>query len=124
MEEPTVWRVNGPMCRWGLRATDPRTGREGFVKKPTSWLTNHPGLAEVLKGWCVCVGSDGQPYRHVQLIGGLAAAAAKYPPRLVSGVLRVLRDDLRKDEDLSDLAGFSAGPSPHEVEDVYVDDVH
>ena len=116
MEYPGVVRVVGPMCRWGLRAEDRRTGRQGFVRKPTAWLTNHPGLAEVLEGWCTCASEDGvHPYRHVHLMGGLAAPAARYPVQLVTAILKQLREDLREWEDLSDLAAYAAGPSPHEA---------
>ena len=121
-----VVRVVGPMCRWGLRAIDKITGREGFVRKPTAWMTNHAGLAAVLQGWCECLPENGMPYRHVRLMGGLAAPAARYPAKLVIAILKVLREDLRSSGELSDLAGFSAGPSPHETEPLeeYVDDVH
>ena len=40
--------------------------------------------------------------------------------------LKVIRDDLRGDEELSGVAAFSGGPSPHEdclAEVVFVDDV-
>ena len=111
-----VVRVVGPMCRWGMQATDRRTGRSGFVRKETAWMTNHPGLAEVLEGWCSCVNEDGSvPYRHVHLMGGLAAPAATYPPALVKAILSVMREHLRDKEELSDLAALNAGPSPHEA---------
>ena len=44
----------------------------------------------------------------------------------VESFLRVVREDLRGDEELSGLVAFSAGPSPHEdclAEDAFVDDV-
>ena len=68
MAKKDAVRVTGPMCRWGMKATDERTGCSGFVRKQTAWMTNHPGLAEVLEGWCSCVNEDGSvPYRHVHV---------------------------------------------------------
>eukprot|EP00971_Amphidinium_carterae_P194655 3862705-Amphidinium_carterae.1 len=48
-ERAGVVRVVGPMCRWGMMAKDKITGRVGYVRKPTAWLTNHAGLATVLR---------------------------------------------------------------------------
>ncbi len=68
----------------------------------------------------------------MQLVGDLAAPAAQYPVKLVTAILKVLREDLRQVEELSDLAAYAAGPSPHEAvvdehqagpEGVFVDDV-
>ena len=53
-------------------------------------------------------------------------AAAQYPVELVEPSLKVIRKDLRREEELSDVATFSAGLSPHEdclAEDACVDDV-
>eukprot|EP00974_Lingulodinium_polyedra_P100009 9687306-Lingulodinium_polyedra.AAC.1 len=77
------------MCRWGMQARDRRTGEVGFVRKPTGWMTNSGELAAALQGWCECVNQDGSvPYRHVRLVGGLAAPAATYPPALVDAILK------------------------------------
>jgi hypothetical protein len=46
----------------------------------------------------------------VQLIGGNAAGAAKYPPKLVEAVLRGLRRQLGADGVLNELEAVSAGP--------------
>ena len=45
-----VYTVRGPMCKWGMQATD-RRGLQGngYVRKETGWMTNHPGLAELLQ---------------------------------------------------------------------------
>ena len=45
---------------------------------------------------------------------------------LVEFFLRVVVEDLRSDEELSNVTSFSAGPSPHEscmAEEIFVDDV-
>ncbi len=133
VKDPGVVRVVGPMHRWGLHAEDRRTGCVGFVRKPTAWLARRPGLGEILEGWCMCASEDDvQPYRPVQLVGGLAAPAAQYPIKLMKAILQVMREDLRQAEELSDLAACAAGPSPHEIvvnercadqDGVFVDDV-
>ena len=48
-----VYVVRGPMCKWGMTATD-RRGLQGtgFVRKETGWMTNHPGLAKLFETEC------------------------------------------------------------------------
>ena len=64
----------------GMTATD-RRGLQGtgFVRKETGWMTNHPGLAELLETECTSK-TGGAPWHcHIHLIGGIAQQAAKYP---------------------------------------------
>ncbi len=49
--DPRVFKVKGPMRRFGMIATDP-DGREGYVRKSTTYLTSSAELAEVLNGEC------------------------------------------------------------------------
>ena len=65
--------------------------------EPTSWLTNHPDLADVLETWRESV-SGVEPDRHAQVKNGLASA--RYPAELVESSLRVVREDLRGNEEL------------------------
>jgi hypothetical protein len=111
INEPNVFLVKGPMCRWGMKAIDRRENppREGFVRKETGWLTNSPVLAKILEG-----GVDQCTHRHVHLIGGLAAAAAVYPPKLVSAVLQGIKEQMILDGHLSHLETFASGPVPEE----------
>ena len=91
--------------------------------EPTSWLTNHPDLADVLETWRESV-SGVEPDRHAKVKNGLASA--RYPAELVESSLRVVREDLRGNEELFDVVALSSGPSPHEdclAEDTFVDDV-
>ena len=90
------------MCRWHLLSAE-----SGFVREPTSWLTNHPDLAEALDKWCESV-SGVEPDRHVQVNNELESA--RYLVGLVDSFLKVFREDLRGNEELSDVAAFSAGP--------------
>ena len=68
-------------CMSGLEAR----GQHGvaLAYKPTSVLTNHSALAEVLQKRC-----DGN-HRHAQLIGKSACTqAARYPPGLCAAVVK------------------------------------
>ena len=130
-ERPDVYTVRGPMCRWAMVATD-RRGLQGtgYVRKETGWMTNHPGLAQLLEGECTN-NVPGKPWhRHIHLIGGLARPAARYPPALVRAVLKTLKSHLVESGQLSALDAAVAGPIPEEnfvtPEDVeqYWDDVN
>ena len=60
----------------------------------------------------------------MQVKSGLALV--RYPLELVESFLGVLREDPRGDEELSNVAALTAGPSPHEnclTEEIFVDDV-
>ena len=93
------------------------------MREPTSWLTNHPDVPEAFEKWRESV-SAVELDKNVQVNTGLASA--RYLVDLVESFVKVSRDDLRGNEELSDVAAFSAGPSPHEdclAEDALVDDV-
>ena len=72
-----VYVVRGPMCKWGLTATD-RRGLQGtgFVRKETGWMTNHPGLAELLETECTNKTGGAPWHRHIHLIGGIHSPAS------------------------------------------------
>ena len=59
--QPSVFRMEGPMCRWHLLS-----GESGFARDLISWLTNHLDLAEALEQWREGV-SGIEPDRHVQV---------------------------------------------------------
>ena len=68
-------------CMYGLRASDHLGSAPAY--KPTSVLTSHPALAEVLQERC----SGG--HRHVQLVGKHACShAARYPSGLCNAVVK------------------------------------
>ena len=83
-----------------------------------SWLTNHPHLAQALEQWRENT-SGAEPDRHAQVKNGLASV--RYPVELVA-----VREELRAGEELSNVAEFATGPSPHEdclAEEIFIDDV-
>ena len=98
-------------------------GESGFVREPVSLLTNHLHFAHALEQWREST-SGTEPDWHAQVKNGLASAPC--PVELVESFLRVVRDDLRASEELSNVTAFAAGPSPHEdclAEEVFLDDV-
>ena len=79
MADARVYKVTGPMCVWKMMAEDDN-GEVGYVRKETTWTTSSEEIAEVLDTVCPWT------HRHVHLIGGRAAACARYPPKLVREV--------------------------------------
>jgi len=126
-----VYTVRGPMCKWGMQATD-RRGLQGngYVRKETGWMTNHPGLAELLQTECTNETGGAPWHRHIHLIGGIARQAAQYPPKLVRAVLKCLRDELESKGELSTVEAQNAGPVAEvplidpRFEEMFVDDVN
>eukprot|EP00435_Cladocopium_sp_Y103_P011546 s12_g3.t1 len=114
-----------------MTATD-RRGLQGtgYVRKETGWMTNHPGLAELLETECTNKTGDAPWHRHIHLIGGIAQQAAKYPPQLVRAVLQCFKQELEDRGELNAADAYSAGPIPEiptvdpEWEERYGDDVN
>ena len=84
-----VVTVKSHMCCFGMTSVD--ADGEGLVKKPTSYMTNAPLVAEELE---MCCTGD---HCHVKLVGGRAAKAAIYPPQLCEAILRGLKRQLISD---------------------------
>lgn len=112
-EDPRVYVVKGPMCRWRMKPKD-CAEENVYVRKETGWMTNSPVLAEILRG--TCSNSDGKAWhRHVSLIGGGRAHAARvYPPALVKAVLKGIKEQMRQDGELSVSAMQLSGPVPED----------
>ena len=72
-------------CMYGLVTKGPE-GEPMSAKKPTQWASTSPQMLKRLSTRC-----DGS-HSHQHLIGGRAAAAAYYPPKLISQILRGMRD--------------------------------
>ena len=76
-----VTKTTFHQCMYGLEARDHAGVAPAY--KPTSVLTNHPALVEVLQERC-----DGS-HRHAQLIGKSACTqAARYPSGLCTAVMK------------------------------------
>ena len=72
-------------CMYGL-VTKGLHGEEVPAKKPTQWASTSPQMLKRLSTRC-----DGS-HPHQHLIGGRAAAAAYYPAKLITQILRGMRD--------------------------------
>ena len=76
-----VMKTTFHQCMYGLEARDPHGVAPAY--KPTSVLTNHLALLEVLGKRC-----DGR-HRHAQVIGKSACSqAARHPPGLCAAVVK------------------------------------
>ena len=89
-----IWRWEGmrrvrcDQCLFGQVSVD-RRGHVGPARKATGFLTNDECIAEVLNRRCY------GGHEHIQLLGGRAKACERYPPRLVSAILRALRRSMQ-----------------------------
>ena len=87
-ETPGVFWEAGDLCMHGLKTRD-HDGGEAAAKKPTGFLST---------SWCileeVAILCDGT-HTHCSLMGGRAAAAAKYTPQMCGAICRGLRRQLK-----------------------------
>ena len=94
MEQEGVLVVEGHQCAYGQSSVDP-DGVRRLVKKPTGWMTNSALIAEVLAKRCA---NERLPladhHQHALMVGGRAAPMERYPPRLVTAVLKALRNEM------------------------------
>ena len=68
-------------CMFDLKTPGP-DGAPALAKKPTRWMTNSPEMIDVLS-----IKRDGS-HKHQPLMGGRAAAAAFYPPKLLRAIIQ------------------------------------
>ena len=85
LAHPRVGTTVADQCMYDLTTTD-ADGNVVRAKKPTKWASSSPQMLSRLSRKC-----DGS-HPHQHLIGGRAAAAAYYPPKLISQILRGIRD--------------------------------
>eukprot|EP00974_Lingulodinium_polyedra_P076611 7415301-Lingulodinium_polyedra.AAC.1 len=79
-------RVNFDFCCFGMTSEDEKG--TGLVKKPTGIITNSAALAKEL-ATKKCRGD----HRHVQLMGGRAAACQRYPDSFRKLVVRTVMQE-------------------------------
>lgn len=85
--------VTADQCMYGLKSTD--SAGEAPAKKPTMFATSAGRIADRLSKRC-----DGM-HRHVQLVGGRAGPAARYPRELCEAICEGLREQLQDDAEAS-----------------------
>ena len=115
MNLPGVQVVKGHQCCFGQKSVDP-DGVERLVLKPTGWMTNAPHIAAALGRRC---GNEWRPeaerHRHASLMSSRASATERYPPKLVTEVLKALRAELVQD---GCLGALEVGPTVEEQDAV------
>ena len=92
-EQDEVIRTRCDMCAFGLQVTE-----GGYNKKGTGLMTNSEEVAKMVSRQCP------QNHPHVQLIGGIAHKAEKYPEAFCRAVITGLKKQLKKDGSLWILA--------------------
>ncbi len=111
---PGVSIVRGDMCPFGQYADTkgftPYQHDTAPARKPTGWMTNMPTLKIALGVLC-----DGS-HQHVPFIGGRAKPCERYPPKLVTVILRAIIQQLRKDRH-TPINATEIGIGPHVDED-------
>ena len=84
-EDPRVYSIDGPMCRWSLKARGSKDKTE-FLRKQTRWLTSSTEIAEVLRG-------DGQWKSDRRFVHktGKSETVPKYPASVVVAMLSAIK---------------------------------
>ena len=89
LDQPGMMDFVTHMCCFGLSALD--SEGPGLVRKSTRLATNSPYMARKLQRSC------SGDHRHVHLLEGRAAAAAKYTPEFCQAIVSGLRAQRRAD---------------------------
>ena len=86
--DPRVHSIDGPMCRWSLKARGSDEKGE-FMRKQTRWIACSKEIAEILRG-------DGRwkrDRRHVHMTGK-SETACEYPASLVVAMLSAIKSQM------------------------------
>ena len=89
--DPRVRSIDGPMCRWSLKARGSNDKVE-FMRKQTRWLTSSKEIAEVLR----VDGRWKRGRRHVHMTGK-SETASEYPASLVVAMLSAIKRQMISD---------------------------
>ena len=107
VSDPRVYSIDGPMCRWSLKARGSNDKVE-FMRKQTRWLTSSKEIAEVLR-------EDGRwkrDKRHIHMTGK-SETVSEYPASLVVAMLSAIKQMISDDAIRVGELHF-AGPVPDE----------
>ena len=91
INDPRVYSIDGPMCRWSLRTRGLKNKTE-FMRKRTRWITNSKEIAEVLRG-------DGRWKRDKRFVymTGKSETVSEYPASLVVAMLKAINRQMISD---------------------------
>ena len=104
INDPRVYSVDGPMCRWGLKA---RESKMAFMRKRTRWITSSKEITEVLRG-------DGRWKRDKRFVHmtGKPHTVSEYPASLVVAMLNAIKRQMISD------GAIRIGEMPDEVDNL------
>ena len=108
INDPRVYSIDGPMCRWSLRTRGLKNKTE-FMRKRTRWLTSSKEIAEVLSG-------DGRWKRDKRFVHmtGKSETVSEYPASLVVAMLKAIKRQMISDGVIRIEEMHFAGPVPDE----------
>ena len=106
INDPRVYSIDGPMCRWSLKA---RGSKAEFMRKQTRWLTSSNEIAEVHRG-------DGRWKRDKRFvhITGKSNTVSEYPASLMAAMLSAIKRQMISDGSIRIGEMHFAGPVPEE----------
>ena len=108
INDPRVYSIDGPMCRWNLRTRGSKDKRE-FMRKRTRWITSSEEIAEVLRG-------DGRWKRDKRFVHmtGKSETVSECPASIVVAVLKAIKRQMISDGAIRIEEMYFAGPVPDE----------
>ena len=91
INDPRVYSIDGPMCRWSLRTRGSKDKTE-FMRKRTRWITSSKEIAEVLRG-------DGRWKRDKRFVHmtGKPETVSDFSASLVVAMLRSIKRQMISD---------------------------
>ena len=104
--DPRVYSIDGPMCRWSLKA---RGSNTEFMRKQTRWITSSKEVAEVLRG-------DGRWKRDKRFVHmtGKSDTVSEYRASLEVAMLSAVKRQMISDGAIRIGEMHFAGPVPDE----------
>ena len=106
--DPRVYSIDGPMCRWSLRTRGLKNKTE-FMRKQTRWITSSKEIAEVLRGY----GRWKRDRRFVHMTGK-PETVSEYPASLAVAMFRAIKRQMISDGAIRIGEMHFAGPVPDE----------
>ena len=108
INDPRVYSIDGPVCRWSLRTRGSKDKTE-FMRKRTRWITSSKEIAEVLRG-------DGRWKRDKRFVHmtGQSETVSEYPASLVAAMLKAIKRQMISDGAIRIGEMHFASPVPDE----------
>ena len=91
ISDPSVYSIDGPMCRWSLKARGSNEKME-FMRKQTRLVTSSEEIAEVLRGECRWK----RDRRHIHMTGK-SETVSECPASLLVAMLSAIKCQMISD---------------------------